>query len=172
MMYLVDANVVMTAANTYYRHSWVPEFWLWLAYHGTHGRIKMPIEIFEEIKDGSSVASKDELYQWASDKANRDAILLPGEADPSAVLHVLEHGYSLSLTDVQLEGLGRDPFLVAHALVDPQARRVVTLEKSQPQTAPHNRKVPDACAAVGVSYCTPFEMMTQLGFRTSWNSAA
>lgn len=172
MIYLVDANVVMTAANTYYRHTWVPEFWLWLAHHGVQGHIKMPIEIFEEIKDTSSSTSKDELFLWAKESQNRDAIVLPGEADPHAVQHVLTHGYSDDLTDVQLEGLGRDPFLIAHALIDPANRRVVTHEKSHPKKSAQNRKIPDACNAVGVSYCTPFDMMLDLGFKTNWNAAA
>lgn len=172
MLYLVDANVVMTAANTYYRHAWVPEYWLWLSHHGTNGNIKIPLEIFEEIKDAGTTSSKDELFNWAKESVNRNAILLPGEADPTLVRKVLSDGYSgSSLTDVQVEGLGRDPFLIAHALVDPSQRCVVTNERSAPNAAPHNRKIPDACSAVGVRTCTPFEMMVNLGFRTSWNAA-
>ncbi|WP_312917771.1 DUF4411 family protein [Stenotrophomonas sp.] len=169
MIYLVDANVVMQAANTYFRHSWVPEFWSWLKHHGSLGNIKMPLEIFQEIKDGSSDASKDELFAWAREKQNKDAILLVDSVEGALVRIVLERGYSLTLNEVQLQMIGQDPFLVAHALKDPSNRCVVTHEVSRPSTAPHNRKLPDACRSVGVSFCTPFQMMQNLGFKTAWN---
>lgn len=82
MIYLVDANVVMEAANTYYRHAWVPEFWMWMRHHADAGIIKMPIEIFSEIKDGTKDGTKDELFSWATDKGNKAALLLATEASP------------------------------------------------------------------------------------------
>jgi len=171
MIYLVDANVVMQAANTYFRHSWVPEFWSWLRHHGSLGNIKMPLEIFQEIKDGSTDASKDELFAWASEKQNRDAILLAESVAPPLVRTVLDKGYAPTLNEVQLQSIGQDPFLVAHALKDPSNRCVVTHEVSRPGTAPHNRKLPDACKSVGVTYCTPFQMLQNLGFKTAWNAS-
>ncbi|MGA6183059.1 DUF4411 family protein [Stenotrophomonas sp. NPDC077421] len=168
MIYLVDANVVMHAANTYFRHSWVPEFWSWLRHHGELGNIKMPHEIFQEIKDGSNNAEKDELFAWASDQDNKASILLADKVTPQLVTTVMANGYSLELTEVQLQTVGQDPFLVAHALKDPQNRCVVTHEVSAPRAAPHNRKIPDACNAVGVQHCTPFQMMAALDFKTAW----
>lgn len=170
MIYLVDANVVMHAANTYFRHSWVPEFWSWLHHHGSNGNIKMPLEIFQEIKDGSNNSEKDELFAWASEKQNKDAILLADSVTAPLVRAVMENGYSLTLNEVQLQMIGQDPFLVAHALKDPTNRCVVTHEVSRPNAAPHNRKLPDACTSVGVACCTPFQMMQNLGFKTAWNA--
>lgn len=168
MIYLVDANVVMQAANTYFRHSWVPEFWTWLRHHGELGNIKMPSEIFQEIKDGSNNTDKDELFAWASEKENKSSILLADNVTPALVTQVMLNGYSLDLTEVQLQSIGQDPFLVAHALKDAANRCVVTHEVSAPSKAAHNRKIPDACNSVGVKHCTPFQMMSELGFRTSW----
>jgi hypothetical protein len=34
MIYLLDANILITAANTYYGISRVPEFWSWLTASG------------------------------------------------------------------------------------------------------------------------------------------
>lgn len=168
MIYLVDANVVMEAANTYYRHAWVPEFWMWLRHHADAGIIKMPIEIFSEIKDGTKDGTKDELFSWATDKGNKAALLLATEASPVHILEVLEKGYSTDLTDVQLQVIGQDPFLIAHALTDVAGRCVVTNEGSAPRAKVEKRKIPDACNSVGVKYCTPFQMMSALGFKTSW----
>ena len=44
------------------------------------------------------------------------------------------------LKDDEVERLGRDPFLIAHALVDPEHRCVVTTENSKPKKQRANRK--------------------------------
>jgi hypothetical protein len=61
MLYLIDANVLITAHNLYYPVDAVPEFWSWLAHQAEQGAIKMPLEIFEEVKDGSTDEEKDLL---------------------------------------------------------------------------------------------------------------
>ena len=53
-MHLIDANVLITAHNTYYNIEQVPEFWDWVRHMGEAGEIKMPLEIYDEIKDGST----------------------------------------------------------------------------------------------------------------------
>ncbi|MEI2432777.1 DUF4411 family protein [Lysobacter yananisis] len=168
MLYLVDANVLMSAANTYYRHDWVPEFWEWLSFHAQAGSIKVPLEIFEEFEDGSKDEFKDQMYAWIQDPNNKQAILLPQAADIALVQAVLSKGYSSQLTEDQVEKLGRDPFLIAHALTSPKDRCVVTNEKSAPAAKPHNRKIPDACSLNGVKWCSPFDLMAALKFRTAW----
>lgn len=63
MLYLLDANILITAANTYYGITRVPEFWSWLEHQGGAGYIKMPLEIYEEILEGRKEG--DELLDWA-----------------------------------------------------------------------------------------------------------
>ena len=52
MLYLLDANVLITAHNKYYDIEQVPEFWQWLRYQGETGNVKLPLEIVEEITGG------------------------------------------------------------------------------------------------------------------------
>ena len=52
MLFLVDANVLITASNTYYPLDQIPEFWSWIEYQGTNGNIKLPLEILEEVLVG------------------------------------------------------------------------------------------------------------------------
>ena len=52
MLYLLDANVLITAANTDYAIGRVPEFWAWIRHQGTTGTVKIPVEIYEEILAG------------------------------------------------------------------------------------------------------------------------
>jgi hypothetical protein len=132
MLYLLDANVLITAHTLYYPVDSVPEFWSWLAHHGSAGSLKIPVENFEEVKDGGTDEEKDLLFGWISDEGIRDAIVLDAQSDPAMVADVISRGYAPDLTEDELLTLGRDPFLIAHALASPKDRCVVTTEVSKP----------------------------------------
>ena len=127
----------------------------------------MSFEIFEEVKDGPDDAEKDLLFAWLQDEANKKALLLDEKVDADLVQKVIAEGYAHDLTDDEIEQIGRDPFLIASALMSP-GRCVVTVESSAPKKQRHNRKVPDVCKAMGASCCNPFEFNRVLGFRTQW----
>lgn len=145
----------------------MPEFWDWLAHQGEAGNIKMPIETFEEVKDGSNHADRDRLYGWVQDDAHKAAILFDRDVEPRLVQQVTDQ-YAPDLTDDELEAIGRDPFLIAHTLADPGDRCVVTTEVSKPRLQRQNRRIPDVCADVGVECCDTFAMLRALKFSTSW----
>jgi Domain of unknown function (DUF4411) len=168
MLYLLDANVLITASNQYYPVDAVPEFWAWLAHAGTNGDVKMPLETFEEVKDGSTDADKDLLFAWIQDDANKRAVLFDEEVDADLVRRVLEDGYAPDLSDDELEQIGRDPFLIAYALASAADRCVVTTEVSSPRKHRQNRRIPDVCASVGVAWCDTFAMLRALRFSTGW----
>jgi hypothetical protein len=167
-MHLIDANVLITAHSTYYSIEQVPEFWEWLRHMGEAGLIKMPLEIYEEIKDGGTDEEADALFAWISDEDNKAAILLDEAADPALVQQVIDQGYAPDLTDDELEEIGRDPFLVAYSLVDVANRCVVTTEVSKPSKLRQNRKLPDVCATLNVDCCNTFSLTKKLGFKTGW----
>jgi len=52
VLYLLDANILITSANTYYGIAQVPEFWMWLLHQGESGVIKIPLEMYEEVVEG------------------------------------------------------------------------------------------------------------------------
>jgi hypothetical protein len=52
VLFLFDANVLITASNNYYPIDQVPEFWEWLHHQASAANIKMPLEIMEEILAG------------------------------------------------------------------------------------------------------------------------
>ena len=137
------------------------------AHQGEAGNIKMPIETFEEVKDGSNDADKDLLFAWVQDDAHKAAILFDGDVEPQLVQQVTGQ-YAPDLTDDELEAIGRDPFLIAHALADPGNRCVVTTEVSKPTWKRQNRKIPDVCRDVGVQCCDTFAMLRALQFSTRW----
>lgn len=129
------------------------------------GHVKMPFEIIDEIKKGTI---KDPLYDWIRNKDNYDILLLDEEVNTSSVQRVINQGYASDLTDDQIEGLRRDPFLIAYAL-DHTDRCVVTNE-SRTNKIRHNRHIPDVCSTFGIRWCNAFTFNSELDFRTSWKA--
>ncbi len=168
MLYLIDANVLITAHNLYYPVNSVPEFWDWLAFRADAGDIKMPLETFEEVKDGGTDEERDLLFGWISDDAHRSALVLAEEVDLALVARIVDEGYAPDLTDQEVEQIGRDPFLIAYGMAAPAERCIVTTEVSNPRKQRQNRKIPDVCGSFGVSCCDTFTMLRALGFTTSW----
>jgi hypothetical protein len=169
MLYLLDANVLITANGSYYPIDQVPEFWDWVHHQAVSNRIKIPREIFEEIKAGRK--DDDLLLDWICVPEIEDALLLDEVVDVALVQYVVATGYAPDLSDDEVEKIGRDPFLIAYALADSANRTVVTLEASRPSVQRANRKVPDVCQAVGVVSCGPFALNKALGFRTGWRTS-
>lgn len=167
-MFLLDANVLMTANNTYYPIAVVPEFWSWIEHQCAVGHVKMPVETLEEVKDGSKDEDRDLLYAWIHDAKRTQSIVLNEEVDPALVRRVIAEGYADDLTDDEVEQLGRDPFLIAYALVPQTNRCVVTTEVSKPRKQCQNRRVPDVCGTLGVRCIDTFMLLRELDFRTDW----
>jgi hypothetical protein len=149
VLYLFDANVLITAGNTYYPIDQAPEFWEWLHHQGMAGNIKLPLEIMEEILAGKK--DDDPPLVWVKDAENQKALLLDETVDGDLVNTVVESGNGNDLTDDQIEEIGRDPFLIAYAMSGGE-RCVVTTELSAP----------------GVKWCSPFKVNRELGFKTGW----
>lgn len=165
LLYLLDANVLIDANRDYYPIERVPEFWEWLENVGRHGNAVIPLEVYEEISDGS-----DALAAWVKRDSIKGVLLFQEEVDVSLVSHVTDHGYASDLTDDEVETMGRDPFLIAYALKDAAARCVVTTEVSKPKKQRANRHLPDVCHDLGVRCCNTFEFVRALNFSTKWNS--
>jgi len=168
VLFLLDANVLITANSTYYPLDQVPEFWSWVHHQAESNRLKIPSEIMEEIKAGRK--DDDPLLDWICIPEIESALLLDELVDVALVQHVVSTGYAADLSDDEVEKIGRDPFLVAYALADPAERTVVTTEVSRPSAHRANRKVPDVCQNLGAISCGPFALNRALGFRTGWRT--
>ncbi len=171
MLYLLDANVLIDANRDYYPINSVPEFWEWLVQMGENGVVKMPIEVYEEINEGNKKKEKENaLIKWAKDPITESALLFDEEVDAELVSKVIDVGYASNLTDDEVEKIGRDPFLIAYALVSPKDRCVVTTEVSKPKRLRANRHIPDICNDFKISCCNTFKFLKDLGFSTNWKT--
>lgn len=165
MLYLIDANVIITAKDYYYEVDRVPEFWEWLVHHGEAGNIKIPIENWEEVSEGPD---KDHpFYKWRKDKASKDALVIDEDVDAGLMQRIMDEGYGENLTDDELATIAKDPFLVAYSL-NGEERCVVTTEVSAPSKQRQNRKLPDVCRTFGVTPYNTFDLVRLLNFSTSW----
>lgn len=142
-MHLLDANVVITAHNLYYPINRVPEFWEWLVHMGNTNRLKIPVEILEEITEKSPIG------QWLKEADNAASLRLDEDVDPELVQTVI----------------------AAYAMANRVERTVVTVEASKPKTQRANRRIPDVCNDLRINWCDSFQMLSVLNFTTSWRSA-
>lgn len=158
-IYLIDANVLIRAHADYYPIDRIRPFWDWLLTEAGAGRVLMPREIYDEV-----ARSPDLLGQWLRRPEVQTTIVLPEATNGKAVAAVIADGYAPDLDDVELEKIGRDPFLIAAALGDPD-RVVVTREVSSPRRKRANRKIPDVCGTMGIRSINDFELWRCLNFR-------
>jgi hypothetical protein len=157
-LYLIDADVMIRAHEDYYPLDRIPQFWAWLLEMATAQTIKTPLQIYNEV-----TISRGLLADWLKQKYVKDLLVLDEATDITVVQHVLSHGYAQDLTDVEIEKIGKDPFLIAAALAEPD-RVVVTREVSKPSTIRAGRKIPDVCASFGLLAINDFELWRRLAF--------
>ncbi len=80
---------------------------------------------------------------------------------------VTEQGYAPDLDDAEIQKVGRDPFLIAYAFVNPIERVVVTTEHSKPSRLRANRHLPDVSHDFGVRCLNTFELIRELDFKAT-----
>lgn len=165
MLYLLDANVLIDADRDYYPIADVPEYWEWLLHHGQLGNVKLCQEIYEEVTDGNGA-----LPDMLKKDNFKHALLLNEESNAATVSQVVSEGYAPDLTDEEIPVLGRDPFLIAHAMAHIDDRCVVTTERSAPGKKRQNKKIPDVCKHFSIKCVSPFQFNKELKFKTGWKN--
>ena len=170
MLYLFDANVLIDWNRDHYRFNDVPPFWDWLQYHAKQGNVKIPIEIYEEIKEPQRQEgeTRNPFFEWLKDKEIKKILVLNEDVNEALVSRVTDEGYGNDLTDDEIEVIGRDPFLIAYALASQGDRCVVTKENSKPSAKRQNRQIPDVCDGFNVKWCTPPAFTKELKFSVNW----
>ncbi len=164
MLYLLDANVLIDANRDYYPVDRVPPFWDWLLEKAREGLVKVPQETFEEVVLPRP-QGPEPLVQWLI--LHQNDMLLNESVAVSLVRMVTEQGYAPNLNDAEIHKIGRDPFLIAHALANRLERRIVTTEHSKPSRLRANRHLPDVADDFGVRWMDTFELIRVLDFKTS-----
>lgn len=159
-MQLLDANVMMEAANRYYAFDLAPTFWQWVVGAHQAGQIASTQAIREEI-----VSGRGALTSWAEQVP--PTFWLPDTAGSLAEVRRLaawaahpDRGYRQDAVAAFM-GSG-DIRLVAVAAAG--GHDVVTHEQSRPDSV-KRIMIPDASTAVGVRCLSPFECFRNGGLR-------
>lgn len=164
MLYLLDANVLIDADEGAYPIRQFGIFWEWLAHQAVIGRVRVPIEIYEEISGKRGGL----LFDWLHAEGTAGHLIDLPPVSVDLVRTATASGYASDLTDDELPSLGRDPFLIAHCLADRASRCLVTNEGSKPSKTRANRHIPDVCADLGVRCINLFRLVRELDFSTDW----
>lgn len=162
-LYLLDADTLITGDRRAYPIARFPVVWDWLRHQGELDCVRIAVEQYEEIVQG-----RGDLVDWLSAQENRKALLLDEEVDMVRVQQVTEQGYAADLNEEEIERVGRDPFLIAYALANPEERVVVTFEVSASSKKRANRKVPDVCGQFGIRCTNLYDLIRELDFSMDW----
>lgn len=158
-MYLLDANILIEAKNRYYGLDFAPGFWDWVAQACASGRV-FSIEAVREEIDGR----KDDLSAWSKNSGSQLYLSPRASAAPHlARLSTWANTHTQYTDPAKREFLASaDYFLVAQAA--DLGFTIVTHETPAPD-AKKRIKIPEACAAVGVQYCSPWRVLRSEGAR-------
>lgn len=149
-MYAIDADVFIQAKNRHYGFDFCPAFWHWLDEAHGGGRVLSVTKIGEELRAGA-----DELAAWASERAG--FFVPPDEAAVSSLTKISAWatGANYAPAAVSTFLAAGDYFLIGHAHA--HGLTVVTHEIASGSLK--KIKIPDACAALGVSCVDPYAML-------------
>ncbi len=165
-LYVIDADVFITAKNRYYAFDICPGFWKGVIRRHLDGRVISVDRVRSELLAGRET---EDLVQWVK----RD---LP----VSFFRGVNEAAVAAKYTEVMMWAqrstrfmdaakakfaTGADGWLVAFAAVHDAI--VVTNEQPAPDSK-RDIKLPDVCEQFGVPYRDVFSMLREVGARFEW----
>ena len=166
LLYLLDANVYITAHRVYYAFDLCPGFWDCLIHYFNAGRILSIDRVRDEL-----VGSGDALSVWAQN-APADLFVTSLENEiTDAYREVMQWVYANNQFLPQAKSdfsQGADGWLVAYARANDAI--LVTLERYAPD-AGRRVPVPNVCRRFGVAYIDTFEMLSELGVRFDWRGS-
>lgn len=158
--FLLDANVFIEAARSYYSFTIAPGFWKNLINHATNGRLLSIDRIKIELEKG-----KDELKTWADHNFNNyfastdDYDVIKAYAE--IMIWVQDNDQFFDHAKAEFAN-GADGWLIAYAKA--MGCIIVTHETLKPQKR-NKVPIPNVCENFNVSYIDTFEMLKRLGVR-------
>ena len=159
-MYLLDANVFITAKNFYYGTDFAPGFWEWIEAEYTANDLRSIPAVRDEL-----LAQDDELTAWAR-RMPSDFWRQEVDADIPSLRTIAAWtmtGDPRFLQQARTDFLATADYrLVAQAHAG--AHVVVTHEVPQPE-GKKKIKIPDVCAAFAISRREPFGLFRELGLQ-------
>jgi hypothetical protein len=158
--YVLDADVFITAARSYYAFEVAPAFWEGLIRQATSGRLLSIDRVEDEIQRG-----KDDLVKWAKGTFHPWFASTAQDDVIGAYREVMRWAQAQSqFFDYAKDEFaqGADGWLVAYAKA--KACVVVTKETFEPAIR-RKIKIPNVCRVFDVPYVDTFQMLRALGIK-------
>lgn len=161
-MFLLDANVLMTAADFHYPEDVVPNFWVQILEMLDAGEAMIPKPVHDEL----GVYKQKWTTDWVTTKVLPQHILEENTSHIQKLTEITnwvmyERQPAFPSKELRRFLDGADPRIIAAAAVEKFT--IVTYEK--PVTDPKSKKakIPDVAAQFGVKCVNPVEMFRTVG---------
>ncbi len=169
-VYLLDADVFITAKNTYYAFEICPGFWKAVLQAHRHGRAQSLDRIRAELLAGRK---EEDLVQWVRNDVPAGFFVDSNAADVSTayaeiMLWVQRNSKYLDRAKAKF-ATEADGWLVAYSMV--RGTEVVTNEMPRPDSRARIL-LPDVCREFAVRYRDPFYVLRDLKVRLDLVDAA
>jgi hypothetical protein len=163
-LYVLDSDVFMTAARSYYAFDLVPAFWEALVREARNGRLLSIDRVKDEIGRGQDTLRKwanNDFHPWFASTSHAAVI----EEYRSMMRWASTHSHFTDAAKAEFaDATNADPWVVAYAKATNST--VVTNEKYDSNIR-RKIKIPNVCQVFGVHYVDLFQMLRALGIRLS-----
>jgi Domain of unknown function (DUF4411) len=155
----LDSNVFIQAKNGPYKFKTFGVFWAFLDEHINAGAIRCPKMVYQEIVTNEEPG--DDLAKWMKTRRQSGLFVEPNPDVQKLMQKVADYVVGNYEQHHAAEFLsGADPWLIAHAL---HTKSVVVTHESNRHPNAKKVRIPDVCAALGVSCIDTYEMLDRLG---------
>ncbi len=157
--FILDADVFITAKNSYYAFAICTGFWDSLIHHHCLGNLCSIDRVEKELLAGRET---EDLFQWAKNEVPKTFFLETTNEVMCAYSQVMTwvNDHSHYRRDAKNKfARGADGWLVAFAMV----HKVIVITNEQADSRSKKRvKLPDVCGQFKVACKNPFEMLKEL----------
>jgi hypothetical protein len=158
MAYLMDSNALIQAKNQFYRFTFCPGFWDWVADEHTKGALLSIQEVKKELEGG-----RDELADWAGKVIPASFFVRP-TAEVVTTQAVVSQWVNAQGTYSQQEKAKflskADPWLVAEAIQN--KHQIITFEEQVPANST-KVKIPNVATNFGVKTLNLYDVIEASG---------
>lgn len=163
LTYILDANIFITAARSYYSFDFGNKFWDFLLENAKNGSLCSIDKVLKEIEQGD-----DKLKNWAITRfnnyfypTNNDDILTHYSEIVNYVYSLNSH-YKEEAINEFLKENNSDSWVIAFA----KAKNLIVVTEEKPN--PHAKRkifIPDVCNNFNINYIDTFQMLKELNFK-------
>ena len=164
-LYLLDANILITAARDFYNFDFGNNFWDFLVRKAEYNRINSIDKVYDEIIGGN-----DRLKEWAKTDFfehfldTTEAEVLNNYSELMEWVKKQKGKYNPDAIDDFREEGNADPWLIAYAMKNKQRIVIVTFERKV-DNIKRKIPIPNVCEEFDIKYCDLYKMLKNLNFK-------